>query len=232
MDNFQQRLGYTFRNISLLREALTHPSHVRNQSKNLPHNQRLEFLGDAVLQLAVTAKLFELFPDAQEGDLTKFRARVVSREHLAHLARSLSVGEALFLGSGEERNAGRDRESNLADAIEAVIGAVFIDGGWEAAKFTVLDMMSLSLQDLQSVDSTNGSNAKGTLQELLQKNGGETPVYHCISSKGEAHDRSYTVSLMWKGRELSQGTGKSKRAAETEAAKLALAQQTPKAETD
>jgi ribonuclease-3 len=224
IDDFQQRLGYTFASASLLREALTHPSYHRQQKAAGAHNQRLEFLGDAVLQLAVTVRLYAMFPQAPEGELTKLRSRIVSREHLARLARSIDLGAALLLGPGEERNAGRDRESSLADAMESVLGAIHLDGGWDQSNQLILRLMETSFQELLNPDSAECSNAKGTLQEYLQKNGGEPPNYQCIEMAGEAHDRQYTVALLWQGRELARGTGKSKRAAETEAARIALAE--------
>lgn len=218
---FQQRLGYEFVNQALLEEALIHPSCKRHDRGNSKTNQRLEFLGDAVLQLAVTEKLFALLPDADEGEMTKLRSRLVSRESMARVATEIDLGSALFLGAGEERNQGRTRESNLADAMEAVLGAVHLDAGWETARALVLRLLESVWPRTASNVSESTANAKGALQELLQREGAEAPTYLCQQESGEAHARTYEVAVFWQGRELGRGTGSSKRLAEVAAARVA-----------
>ena len=230
LGRLQELLGHTFADPALLREALTHPStrdEGKERSDKRHDNERLEFLGDAVLQLAVTERLYLAFPGAAEGKLTPWRATLVSRAAMARVAEGLDLGAALVLSYGEERNAGRTRPSNLANAVEAIIGAVFRDAGWEAARDVVLRLLNPSIEELQSVaaaapDAPTG-NAKGDLQELLQKEGGTTPRYLCLKEEGAAHDRLYETAVLWGERELGRGTGKSKQEAEVNAARAALA---------
>ncbi len=145
LEEFQQRLGHTFADADLLRQALTHASFGHEKRQRLPYNQRLEFLGDAVLQLAVTGELYRRFPELPEGRLTVLRARLVNRHHLQALAQELGLGEHLILGRGEENSQGRQRGSILADAMEAVIGAIFAEAGWEGARAIILRLLEPSL---------------------------------------------------------------------------------------
>jgi ribonuclease-3 len=224
LDQFQQRLGYVFRAEELLRMALTHASFGHERRQRAPDNQRLEFLGDAVLQLVVTQELYRRFPELPEGRLTILRARLVNRHHLQALAQELGLGEHLILGRGEENSRGRQRGSILADAMEAVIGAIFAESGWESAQPIVLHLLEPSLAQLSSESHGAGTNPKGNLQEKLQADGEHPPVYRCLSESGPAHARIYEVVVEWQGRELGRGSGASKKEAETRAAEVALAE--------
>jgi ribonuclease-3 len=216
----QERLGYTFRESSLLRLALTHPSVAHEQEGTVQHNQRLEFLGDAVLGLVLTRELYQRFPDFGEGPLTKARAEMVNQRSLAEQARRLAIGECLIMSRGEIAHGGPERASALADAFEAVIGAIFMDGGFEAAQAFVLQCFRDSFGEFTA--PPNLSNPKGELQEMLQSRSGEAPRYEMMSASGPDHDRSFECAVLHEGRELARGRGKSKRAAEGQAALAAL----------
>jgi ribonuclease-3 len=222
LEEFQRRLGHTFADGQLLRQALTHASFGHEKRQRLPDNQRLEFLGDAVLQLAVTNELYRRFPEQTEGQLTKLRAQLVNKHHLHGLAHELGLGEHLILGRGEENSQGRQRGSILADAMEAVIGAVFAEAGWEPARSIVLCLLEPSLAALTDEGDTAAANPKGALQERLQADGDNPPAYRCVSETGPAHARVYEVVVEWQGRELGRGQGASKKEAETRAAQAAL----------
>jgi ribonuclease-3 len=223
LHEFQQRLGHAFADENLLRQALTHASFGHEKRQRIPDNQRLEFLGDAVLQLAVTAELYRRFPELPEGRLTVLRARLVNRHHLQELAQELGLGEHLILGRGEENSQGRQRGSILADAMEAVIGAIFAEAGWDGARPILLRLLDLSLTALSAEGDADAANPKGALQEKLQAEGEHPPVYRCTSETGPAHARVYEVVVEWQGRELGRGQGASKKEAETRAAEAALA---------
>src|SRR5450631_141101 len=222
LEEFQQHLGHSFADGDLMRQALTHASFGHEKRQKLPDNQRLEFLGDAVLQLTVTAELYRRFPELSEGRLTVLRARLVRKEHLQILAQQLNLGEHLILGKGEENSQGRQRGSILADAMEAVLGAVFAEAGWEGARVIILRLMEPSLAAISSEGDTAEANPKGSLQEKLQADGEHPPVYRCLSEAGPAHARIYEVVVEWQGRELGRGQGASKKEAETRAAQAAL----------
>lgn len=218
--DLQARLGHTFRDEALLRLALTHPSVAHEKGAAIEHNQRLEFLGDAVLQLALTRELYEKFPSFDEGPLTKARAKLVNRRTLAVHGRSLLLGEHLILSRGEESHGGRERSSALADAFESVIGAIFLDGGYEAARGFILREFAPSLYEMGAPPTLE--NPKGELQELLQAKSPDAPKYHVVSATGPDHDRVFECTVHHGGVELARGTGKSKKAAESEAALNAL----------
>ena len=221
-DDFQKRLGHTFADAELLHQALTHASYGHEKRQRTPDNQRLEFLGDAVLQLAVTAELYRRFPEMPEGRLTVQRAQLVNRNHLQALALELGLGEHLVLGRGEENSQGRQRPSILADAMEAVIGAIYAEAGWEPARAIILRLMEPSLAAITDEGGAT-ANPKGSLQEKLQAGGDNPPVYRCVSESGPAHARVYEVVVEWQERELGRGQGASKKEAETRAAEAALA---------
>jgi ribonuclease-3 len=223
LDDFQQRLGHVFADGELLRLALTHASFGHEKRQRVPDNQRLEFLGDAVLQLSVTEELYRRFPELPEGRLTVLRARLVNRHHLQELAQELGLGEHLILGRGEENSLGRERPSILADAMEAVLGAVFAEAGWAAARAIILRLLERALAVIEEEGEASGVNPKGSLQERLQAEGEQPPVYRCISESGPAHARVYEVVVEWQGQELGRGQGASKKEAETHAAEAALA---------
>ena len=219
-DELQARLGYAFRDAALLRLALTHPSVAHELGSSVQTNQRLEFLGDAVLQLVLTRALYERFPDFGEGPLTKARAKLVNRRSLAERARALGLGAFLILSHGEEMHGGRDRPSALADAFEAVLGAVLLDGGFEAASEFIAREFRPSLKELTVTPIIE--NPKGELQEFLQAVSPEAPHYEVVSATGPDHDRVFECTVHHGGAELARGTGKSKKAAESEAALAAL----------
>ena len=222
LEDFQQRLGHTFADGDLLRQALTHASFGHEKRQRLPDNQRLEFLGDAVLQLAVTNELYGRFPAMTEGQLTKLRAQLVNKVHLQSVARELGLGEHLILGRGEEISQGRERGSILADAMEAVIGAVYAEAGWEPARGIILRLLEPSLAVMSGESDAAAANPKGALQEKLQAEGDHPPAYRCVAETGPAHARVYEVVVEWQGRELGRGQGASKKEAETRAAQAAL----------
>lgn len=218
--SIEDRLNYRFQNKQLLKEALSHPSLSSEIRPAPPDNQRLEYLGDAVLELVISAHLFHRFPDLKEGPLTKLRATLVSRPALARAARAISLGEALFMSNGEAGSGGRKRDSNLADAFESIAGAIYLDGGLDAAKEVILHLLAPQLENLSTFPAHG--NAKGELQELLQKTSPESPVYRTLSEEGPPHDRTFLCNVTWQGRELGRGTGPSKKSAEVEAAQAAL----------
>jgi ribonuclease III len=216
----QNRLAYNFRDENLLRLALTHPSVAHESGVASEHNQRLEFLGDAVLGVVLTHELYKKFPDVGEGVLTKSRAKLVNAGSLAGHGRALGLGEHLILSRGEENTGGRDRASALADAFEAVVGAIFLDGGFDAASQFVLREFAA---DFVSLDEPTGiENPKGELQELLQSRSPNAPEYELISTSGADHDRDFECAVLHDGVELARGCGKSKKIAESEAAMAAL----------
>jgi ribonuclease-3 len=217
---FQQRLGYQFRDETLLRLALTHPSVAHEANTPTAHNQRLEFLGDSVLGLVLSRALYEQFPGVDEGPLTKLRAKLVNAGALAAHGRSLGLGAHLILSRGEENTGGRDRASSLADAVEALLGAIFLDGGFDAAREFVLREFAGDFDALAL--STGIENPKGELQEFLQAKSPNAPVYQLISAGGPDHDRQFVCAVLHDGAELARGSGKSKKAAESEAASAAL----------
>ena len=218
--DLQIRLGYTFRDEGLLRLALTHPSVAHESGEPMAHNQRLEFLGDAVLQLILTHELYEKFPAFDEGPLTKGRAKLVNRRTLAEHARALDMGTHLILSRGEETSGGRERASTLADAFEALLGAIFLDGGFAAAREFVSREFGAAFGKLNVPPSIE--NPKGELQELLQSRSPEAPEYHVLSATGPDHDRMFECVVQHAGVELARGSGKSKKAAESDAAWAAL----------
>jgi len=216
----QQRIGYHFRNGQLLCLALTHPSIAHEQNNPSPHNQRLEFLGDAILGAVLSQQLYEKFTEADEGLLTKSRAKLVNAASLAAHGRALGLGAHLILSRGEENSGGRVRASTLADAFEAVLGAIFLDGGFDAAREFILQEFAADYAEIALPEGID--NPKGELQELLQARSPAAPVYQLISAEGPDHDRNFVCAVLHDGVELAQGTGKSKKSAESDAAMAAL----------
>ena len=216
----QKRLGCEFRDEKLLRLALTHPSVAHESGEPDEHNQRLEFLGDAVLQLVLTQNLYEQFPSDDEGPLTKARAKLVNRKTLAEHARALDLGAYLILSRGEEISGGRERGSALADAVEALLGAIFLDGGFDAARQFILREFGEAFGELKTLPLIE--NPKGELQELLQVRSPKAPEYRVVSTTGPDHDRVFECTVHHEGVELARGAGKSKKAAQSEAALAAL----------
>src|SRR5438552_8224735 len=207
LDTLQQRLGYRFRDVDLLKLALTHPSVAHEVSSPAPHNQRLEFLGDSVLSLVLTQELYQKFPDVSEGPLTKARAQMVNRRTLADQAQLVELGDYLIMSKGEESSGGRNRRSALADTFEALLGAVFLDGGFDAARDFILGRFRDAFGELTSIPSLE--NPKGELQEALQEESSEAPRYEMTSATGPDHDRVFECAVYHAGAELGRGKGKS-----------------------
>lgn len=216
----QESLGYVFRDEALLRLALTHPSVAHEAGANTPHNQRLEFLGDSILDLVLTRELYDRFPDWGEGSLTKARAQLVNGRTLADEARRLNLGEHLILSRGEESSGGRARQSALADCFEAVLGAVFLDGGHDRAREFILRRFGNAFGSLNQ--SPYIENPKGELQEMLQAKSTEAPRYEMTATSGPDHNRQFECAVFHLGAELGRGQGKSKKEAEGQAAIAAL----------
>ena len=213
----RERLAYEPRDATLFAAALTHRSAART------HNERLEFLGDAVLNLLVAEHLYQAYPQADEGDLSRLRARVVSREPLAEVAAELSLGEVLQLGPGELRSGGFRRQSILADAFEALCGAVYLDGGLEAARRMVQSLVEPRIAQLPAPECLK--DAKTRLQEYVQSRGLPLPRYDVERTEGEAHDQTFWVMCAVSALGLqARGRGSSRRRAEQEAAERVLAQ--------
>jgi len=221
-EELQAQIAYVFRDPGLLQLALTHPSIAHEQGAPIQTNQRLEFLGDAVLQLVLTRELYEKFPAFGEGPLTKARAKLVNRRTLAEHARRIGLGKHLIVSRGEDMHGGRERPSALADTFEALLGAILLDGGFEAACEFVLRQFAPAFGGLPVIPILE--NPKGELQELLQSASSEAPQYYVVSATGPDHDRIFECTVHHNGRELARGHGKSKKAAESEAALAALAE--------
>ncbi|MDD5305682.1 MAG: ribonuclease III [Deltaproteobacteria bacterium] len=215
------RLGHTFADVRLLAEALTHRSFVNEHPDRSAHNERLEFLGDAVLDLIVAEALMERCPGASEGELTRRRAALVNEAGLADMARRVNLGAALRLGKGEEKTSGRDRSSILSDAVEAVLGAVYLDAGYEAARRVALAWLGPALDPV--VEGDLPGDAKTSLQEVLQAGAGRGPMYRVVSEEGPDHDKVFEVEIVAGGEVLARGRGRSKKEAEKDAAARALA---------
>ena len=217
MQTLMKPLGYQFRNPALLQRALTHPS------MGAEDNQRLEFLGDAVLQYVMSDILYKTHPQDREGQLTHLRALLVCEAALSQVARSLHVGDALLMDRGEALTGGRDKPSVLCDAMEAILAAAYLDGGLDAARGIVLrhwpkpEDVHRPMQD-----------SKGALQEHLQKDGGDAPTYQILAQDGPPHDRTFEAAVYRYGVELARGSGKTKKQAEQAAALAALEKLTGK----
>jgi len=220
MDSIEAKIGYRFANLALLSEALTHPSLECETKRSQPDNQRLEYLGDAVIQLILTEELFRRYPGEGEGRLTKLRSRLVSREALCLFANRLKLGSYLFLGKGELASGGRNRPSNLSDAFEALAGAVYIDGGLEAARGFLFQNFGALFDEILS--QPEEMNPKGELQECLQAIAPASPTYRIVGQEGPDHLKSFVAEVRWEGITLGQGSGNSKKEAEINAASEAL----------
>lgn len=215
--SFEEALGYSFASPALLRLALTHRS-VSSEDPARKDNERLEFLGDAVLQLVITRRLYEDFPHLAEGKMAKVRAGVVSRPTLAEVARSIGLGDHIELAPAEERTGGRGKDSILADGMEAVIGAVFLDGGFDAVTSTVLGLWSERLDERAKQPGVK--DYKTRLQEVVARSG-QRPEYETTGS-GPDHARTFMATVSVGGRLMGEGTGRSKKEAEQAAASRAL----------
>lgn len=216
MEALQARLGYRFRDAALLEQALTHRSLARAH----PHNQRLEFLGDAVLGLMVAELLYGLYPDANEGDLSKRLVSLVNGEHLAAVAREWEVGPLLFLSASEEEQGGRDNRSNLEDACEALLGAMYLDGGIDAVRPVIARCWRPHAVALTHAPK----DAKTALQEWAQARALPLPEYTVLSAEGPAHAPDFLIEVAVQGQPAAQGRATTKRAAERLAAEALLKQ--------
>jgi len=215
----QARLNYTFNAPILLRKAMTHASYVHEEGlKADESNERLEFLGDAVLEVCVSDLLFHRYPNQPEGKLTQRRAGLVCEPSLAGLARKLGVGEALLMGIGADQSGGREFDSILSDAMEALFGAVYLDGGYAAAK----ELIHRLVAPLADKISGPPKDYKSTLQEILQRNTKETAVYSILDASGPSHNKVFTAAISHQGKVLGIGHGRSKKEAEQKAAYEAL----------
>ena len=207
LSSLEQALSYEFQDKKFIIEALTHRSHF-HENGDSPDNERLEFLGDAVLNLCITEELLASHPIEREGQLSKMRSEIVSAPILAELGRALNLGEIIRLGKGEDQSGGRERDSLLADTFEAVLGALFLDGGWAAAKKCTLGLMKERLHsDLLMRDS------KSRLQEFCQQEALGVPTYQCLNESGPDHQKSFIMAVVLQTKEVGRGIGKTKKEA-------------------
>ena len=216
---FAARLGYEFSDLGRLRLALTHRSFVNENPEQSGDNERIEFLGDAVLDLAVSLVLMDMLPEAREGELSRAHARVVSGSALAQVARELDLGSVLRVGKGEERSGGRDRASMLADALEAVLAAVYLDSGLDPVLGIVRRHFAHTLAAVERGETVD---AKTRLQELVQERFRTTPRYVVREATGPAHDKEFEVEILVGDEPFGTGVGRSKKKAEQSAARAAL----------
>ncbi len=220
VSEFEQILKYTFKNKNFIKEALSHSSYANENKKNRHSNERLEFLGDSVLSIVVSQYLFEHFRHLPEGELTKIRASLVCEKSLHVFAKQIRLGEFIFLGKGEENTGGRERPSILADAFEAVIAAIYLDGGLDAAKNHILRFIPEDIDEKRK--SVNFNDYKTILQEVIQKNPEEKIEYSLVNESGPDHNKAFTVQVCLNSNVIGTGIGRSKKEAEQMAAKEAL----------
>ncbi|MBC8287342.1 MAG: ribonuclease III [Nitrospinae bacterium] len=225
----QETLGYTFSDLKLLNKALTHKSYVNEKNGSLKHNERFEFLGDSVLDILVSDYLVSKFSDYAEGTLSKIRAAVVNESCLAGLARELELGKYLLLGKGEDLSGGRDKSSILADAFEAVAGALFRDGRLESASKVFLPLLEVQISNF--AHSWDFRDFKSELQEYTQDKWVCTPSYKVVNELGPDHAKEFEVAVTIKNEVKGQGVGKSKKEAEQAAAKMAMESFSPPSKT-
>ena len=218
----QQTLGIWFNDPSLLEQALVHSSYVNENPGTITSNERLEFLGDAILGFIIAEELYQRFPQSSEGEMTRLRSSLVRRDALSRMARAISLGNYLYLGRGEEASGGRRKPANLAGALEAIIAAISLDQGLRAARDFVLKLVDKELNKVLSQGIE--PDYKSQLQELVQARQQPTPAYRLIEAVGPDHDRRFTVEVRVGDSVLGRGSGKSKKSAEAEAARSALDQ--------
>ena len=220
LKELEGRMKVSFKDIRLLDTALTHTSYANERKQRVSNNERMEFLGDAVLELASSTYLFESFPLLSEGKLTRTRASIVCQDTLARLAETLGIGECLLLGHGEELCGGRERVTNLEDAFEAVIGAVYLDQGWEAAREYVLSQLKPEFAKAERGE--NLQDYKTLLQEMVQKDPNAVISYELLRESGPDHAKLFEVAVCINGSCLGEGRGHRKKEAEQRAAQIAL----------
>lgn len=222
LEGMQQILNYTYQSTLLLEEALTHSSYANeHRTHHVKDNERLEFLGDAILDLIISEYLFKKFPDMPEGDLSKIRASIVCEGSLAKMARKIHLGNYILLGKGEELTGGRERSSILADAFEAVTGSLFLDGGFDRARGFIHETLVMEVEQTESIE-TLYTDYKTLLQECIQKVSMSPIHYEVVGEEGPDHDKHFYVEVFHEDRSLGKGVGKSKKEAEQDAAKKAL----------
>lgn len=218
MNTLEEKLGYTFQNRALLENALTHSSRANESRGKLQSNERLEFLGDSILGMVVADHLYRNHPDLPEGDLTRTRAALVCEESLVEVAKELSLGDYLSLGKGEEAGGGRNRPSIRADAVEAVLAAVYLDGGIGSAR-KIIQKYILSRE---VAGLTKPRDYKTALQELVQRESGQVLRYRLTGEEGPDHDKRFFIAVELNGTAVGSGSGRSKKEAEQMAAKAAI----------
>ena len=222
VEELEKRLGYSFSNRQLLRQALTHRSFVfEYEDQRLRHNESLEFLGDAVLGFLVSARVFLLYPDLSEGELSKIKARLVSAVNLAKLAKAIGLGDFILMSRGEEKTGGRLKKTIIADAYEAVLGAVYLDGGAEAAAEYLGSQMTAIFEDIDIRELASGD-FKSALQEHLHNIGRSEPVYKVVDEIGPDHIKTFVIQVTADGEILAEASGGTKKEAQQAAARLAL----------
>ena len=220
--DFQRQLGYTFQDLGLLERALTHKSFSNeNREVRAPNNERLEFLGDAVLGFVVGELIYRSFPNLQEGALSKIKAHLVSAAMLSAKARALGIGRFLKMGAGEARSGGAEKLSLLADAFEAVVAAIYLDGGLPATEAFLRRTFESEVSGID-IGDLSFHDYKTTLQETAQSLGLPLPDYRVVEESGPDHEKAFVVELAWDGDPFSRGSGPSKREAQRKAAKEAL----------
>jgi len=224
--DLEAAMGYRFRDITLVQNALTHSSYANEHwHDSLMSNERLEFLGDSVLGMVVAEYLYKTFPDRPEGELTRMRADMVCEQALSEVANRLELGKHMLLGHGEEQSGGRNRASILADAVESVIAATFLDGGMEAAKRFIAQFVLCDVPVMR----LHNADYKTMLQELVQQKKNQVLSYALVGESGPDHDKRFTVAVSLNGEQIGQGTGSSKKRAEQEAACAAVENLFPEA---
>ena len=222
LDHLQNAIRIQFKNPSLLRRALTHRSYVNEHGNGIGDNERLEYLGDSVLALVVNEYLYRHFEEYREGKLAKIKSNVVSETTLAAIAKRICLGDHILMGKGEEQSGGRERPSILADTLEAVIGALYLDAGLKACRGFILRHLRLRAEIDVADEMSQSRDPKTTLQEYVQRKYRERPVYEVVGERGPDHDKEFTVKLLIRGREIVTADGPSKRKAEMNAARASL----------
>ena len=219
MKDLQEAIGYRFNDPDLLTEALTHSSYAHEQHKKMKYNERLEFLGDAVLSIVVSDYIYKHCPNLPEGELTKLRASLVCEKSLFDFAKQIDLGSYLRLSNGERRNGGAKRPSIVSDAFEALIAAIYLDGGMEPAKKHILRFV---IPEIEHHKNQSFKDYKTALQEIIQKNPGEKLEYRLIGSSGPDHNKHFKVEVCLNSNVIGKGGGRSKKEAEQQAAREAL----------
>ena len=221
IDMLENKIGIEFENKNLLKEALTHRSYLNENPRSpIPHNERLEYLGDAVLELVVTEYLFEKYPNYEEGEMTSLRAALVNYQMLGKVAREISLEDFILLSRGEAKDVGKARDVILANALEALIGAVYLDRGYEVVKNLIVKIVLTHLEEV--LEKELHRDPKSLLQEIVQERSRVTPTYKVLSEKGPDHQKEFLVGVFFGDKAIAEGNGSSKQEAETRAAEAAL----------